>query len=59
MLERGVEVFLIVVIRTWLEFLLPFGFLFGIAILQHSLFIGTRLDLLKGRRFFSLGLGRH
>lgn len=59
MLERGVEVFLIVVIRTWLEFLLPLGLLFGIAILQRSPFNGTRLDLLKNRRFFSLGLGRH
>ena len=58
MLERGVEVFLIVVVRTRLELLLPLRLLFRTAIVQRSLFIHTRLDLLQNRRFFRLRLGR-
>ena len=46
MLERGVEVFLIVVVRTRLELLLPLCLLFRAATDRRSLFIRTRLDLL-------------
>ena len=56
--ESGVEVFLIVVIRTWFEFLLPFGLLLRIATVQHSFFIGTRLNLLQNSCLFRLGLSR-
>lgn len=58
MLECGVEVFLVVVVRTWFEFLFPFGLLFWIAAVQYCLFIGTRLDLLQNSRFLGLRLGR-